>query len=742
MAPAEQLEQHRTRVSVAEEASRERLREGTEAARRVTLIVENMNCGACMNHIERVLSAAPGVAAVRANLSAKRVTVEADSDCDRARQLIDLLIEKGYNAAEFFDAKGQASERHDRELLKRVAVAGFAAANIMLLSVSVWAGIASDMNPAVKGLFYWVSALIALPTVAYAGQPFFKSALRALRAWRLNMDVPISLAVLLATAMSLFQTLRGGDQVYFDASVTLLFFLLIGRYLDCSLRQRAKGAAQNLLALRGAWATLLDEHGKTRQVPARELVQGNVVIVTAGDRVPVDGLIRTGRSDMYESLLTGETTPRSVVVGDRVYAGTLSLSAPLQIETTASEDNTIVSEIARTVEAAEQAKGRYVRLADRAAAIYAPAVHLIGVLTFLSWLLFGAGWEYALTAAIAVLIITCPCALALAVPAVQVAAANRLFDHGIILKAADGLERLAEVDTVVFDKTGTLTLGEPRLVNGQSIDDDTLRAAGTLAAVSRHPYARAIEAAAKARDFSVAAAGHVHELPGAGLTCGQGENEQKLGSAKWCNAPEDIQDMASLWYVRSGEAPISFALEDALRSDADNVVDQLKSRGFAIELLSGDRVRKVEQAAQATGIDNWRAEQSPCDKIAHINALEITGRKVLMVGDGLNDAPALAAGHASLSPAGAAEISQMAADAIFQGAHLSPVVELLAVARRAKRLSLQNFAIAAIYNMVCIPLAVAGLVTPLIAAIAMSASSILVTLNAMRLRGISAEVTS
>ena len=349
----------------------------------------------------------------------------------------------------------------------------------MLLSVSVWSGGAGDMTPSVQALFHWLSALIALPAVAYAGQPFFRSAAQALRARRLNMDVPISLGVTLATAMSLYQTTRGSEQVYFDAAVTLLFFLLVGRYpRPAHARARARGAAANLLGLRGATATVICADGTTERLGARLLEPGMRVLTVAGERFAVDGRVLDGRGEVDESLITGETVPRAVAPGAQIYAGTVNLSGSLVTEATATDQNTLLAEIARLMSAAEQARGRYVRLADRAARFYAPAVHILGLVTFLGWLLAGHGWETALTVAIAVLIITCPCALALAVPAVQVAATSRLFGKGVLVKAADGLERLAEVDTVVFDKTGTLTLGEPALAQSDNVTDDDSGARG------------------------------------------------------------------------------------------------------------------------------------------------------------------------------------------------------------------------------------------------------------------------
>lgn len=701
----------------------------------ISLVVENMQCGSCMGRIERALQATPGVRHARASLAAKRVAVTIDAAATDAQKLVEALDRSGYRAAEALDATGDTAASRADDLLRRLGVAGFAAANVMLLSVSVWAGVASDMDQSAADLFHWLSALIAMPAIAYAGQPFFRSAASALRVRHLNMDVPISLGILLATAMSLYQTTRGTEQVYFDAAIMLTFFLLIGRYLDEKVRVRARGAAENLLGLKALAADVIDDAGVVRRLPARSLVPGMRVQVAAGERIPVDGRILQGATDIDTSLITGETLPRAAGVRELVHAGTTNLTRPITVEATATDDNTLLADIARLVQAAEQGRGHYVRLADRAARFYAPAVHVLGAATLAGWLIAGAGFEQALTYAIAVLIITCPCALALAVPAVQVAAAGRLFAKGVIVKAPDGLERLSEVDTIVFDKTGTLTRGEPSLTNAADIDDATLAAAASLAAVSRHPYSKAVVRAARERGLAVAPAVDVVEHPGCGLLAPGIDGQRRLGSATWVNGTgESAGTSASLWYAEATGKPVGFRFDDAMRSDAQEVIATLRSAGYRIFLLSGDRELSVRAAALLAGIGDWACETRPDGKIAKLEELKAEGRKVLMVGDGLNDAPALAAAHASLSPSTAADVSQTASDVVFQGEPLSPIVEVLSVSRASQRMALENFAIAIAYNAVSVPLAMMGYVTPLIAALAMSLSSIAVTSNALRLR--------
>ncbi|HET7447309.1 MAG TPA: heavy metal translocating P-type ATPase [Methyloceanibacter sp.] len=705
----------------------------TEASfKSLTLAVENMHCGGCMRSVERAALGVAGVASARANLSAQRVSVAYDPARTGEPALIEALARAGFPAAPMQSVKPGAEQARQKYLLRRTAVAGFAAMNIMLISVAVWSGAASDMDLALATAFRWLSALIALPTVAYSGQPFFDSALGALKARRLNMDVPISLAILLATAMSLYQTIRGSEQVYFDAAVSLLFLLLVGRFLDETLRVRASSEAQNLLSLQSGMATVIEANGSHRLVPAHALRLGDRLLVAAGERVAADGVVLKGRGQVDQSLITGETMPLTVAAGQEVYAGTLNLTQPLNIEVRAADSATLLAEISRLMLAAEQGKARYRRLADRAAQVYAPAVHGLGLATFLGWLAIGASWQTALTYAIAVLIITCPCALALAVPAVQIAAASRLFRRRIIVKAADGLERTAETDMVVFDKTGTLTLGRPELLGQDAISGDVLIGAGRLAAASKHPYAKAIVAAAEKRTRAVAPASDVEEVPGLGLKRQLAQGEERLGSAEWCGVHSDGDD-SEVWYRRDWMTPVRFRFTDSVRTDAAEIAATLKRQGFELALLSGDRQGVVDKVADEVGITTRLAGLRPADKIAWLGARASEGRKVLMVGDGLNDAPALAAAHASMSPASAADISQRAADFVFQGEKLAPVVEAIATARRARAMALQNFAVAAIYNVVCVPLAMAGFVTPLIAAIVMSTSSILVTANATRL---------
>ncbi|MBT5047323.1 MAG: cadmium-translocating P-type ATPase [Rhodospirillaceae bacterium] len=703
----------------------------------LSLLIENLHCPSCIRQIETAFDGVSDMVEARVNLTTRRLRLRWQGDGDRADDLVRRVTDLGFSVAPFHPRDiSTTSDREGRYLLRCLAVAGFAAANVMLLSVAVWAGLASDMGPATRSLLQWVSGLIALPAVVYAGRPFFKSAWSGLTNRSLNMDVPISVAVLLTATMSLFEVAQGGLHTYFDACVALLFILLIGRYLDHLARARARGAVERLSILGSTVAQMIGEDGRLCPIQARDLPIGAEVMVPMGGRIPADGLVVRGASDIDSSLVTGESTPRPIGPGEDVFAGTLNMSAAITLRVTASADQTILADIVRLMEAAQQKRSRYVRLADRAAKLYAPIVHIAALLTFMGWLTLGdAGWQPALVIAIAVLLITCPCALGLAVPVVQIVACGRLMEDGILVTRGDALERLAVADTIVFDKTGTLTFGRLALTNKAAIDLSDGRLAASIAAASHHPLCRAL---IETYGPVVARTGVVEE-PGFGLRVGIDKSEIRLGSRQWCGVREegDIEQGLlgpELWLAQPDRPPVQFLFEDVLRPDAVSTIRTLRGLGFRVELLSGDREPAVRYVAEQVGIDDWQASCTPADKAARLAALEAAGERVLMVGDGLNDAPALAGAFVSMSPASAADVSRTSADVIIQGERLAPIATAIRLARKSRTLVFQNFSLAALYNIVAIPFAVAGYVTPLIAAIAMSASSIAVTLNALRLR--------
>ncbi|MEG3143876.1 heavy metal translocating P-type ATPase [Sphingomonas sp. RT2P30] len=701
-----------------------------EAAVRSTFAVEGLRCAGCIAKLEGALSAMPGVIAARVNFGAGRVTVEhLDApDEDALCAAIDAL---GFRAHVFAGEVETAGDAESRSLLLALAVAGFAAMNIMLLSVAIWSG----AEGSTRILFHWLSALIALPTIAYAGRPFFRSAWRALSHGTTNMDVPISIGVVLTAAMSLYETATGGAHAYFDGAVMLLFFLLAGRALDSVMRARARDGVAALLRRVPRDSLVLLPDGTTQRRQAEELAPGMRVLVAAGERIGVDGKVEQGDSSVDRALVTGESLPERVTIGSAVLAGTINLSAPLVVRATATGASTAIADIARLMDSAGQGKSRYVRIADRASRLYAPAVHTLAALTLVGWLLAGAGLHASLMTAVAVLIITCPCALGLAVPIAQVVAAGSLLRAGVLIKDGSALERLATVDRVLLDKTGTVTLGRLQPDSGLPEDATERGIILTLARASRHPLSRAIAAALDGTVASEALADIV-EHPGLGVEAMLGDERLRLGRADWVLGETGVGGASATEAVfRVGSAPAHHIIfSDTPRPDARNAIDRLTALGLAPSFVSGDSAVVVDRLAATLGMPG-RARLSPADKHDAVAALDKDGHHVLMVGDGLNDGPALRRAYVAMAPASASDVGQMAADAVFLGEALMPVPLAIVAARRTMAVVRQNFALAIGYNLLAVPIAMAGMVTPLIAALAMSGSSLLVVANALRLRG-------
>lgn len=688
------------------------------------LIVPGLRCAACIERIETGLAHVPGIVGARVNFTAKRVSI-AHEPFLKLPDLQEALHSLGFDSHAAGSPADDKTERDTADLLKALAVAGFAAMNIMLLSVSVWSGAAG----VARDLFHWLSAAIALPAIAYSGRPFFRSAWRALRHGRTNMDVPISIGVILASALSLFETIVHGTHAYFDGAVMLLFFLLAGRALDAVMRDRARDGVATLARQMAKGALVLGHDGRTNWHDVAELEPGMVILASAGERLAADGVIVSGASELDLSLLTGETRPRPVEAGDPVNAGVLNISGALQVRITATGENTVAADILRLMDAATQSRSVYVRIADRAARLYAPAVHTLALLSFAGWMLAGAGWHYALLIAVAVLIITCPCALGLAVPAAQVVSAGALMRKGILVKDGSALERLAEADMAIFDKTGTLTKGKPHPIDLQLTSDWQKSVLLGLARQSRHPLSDAIRQELEAAKITAARVEAVREVPGEGLS---GRIDGKCVTLGRGRSQHHGAEQSTTLSV-DGEPDLVIRFEDCMRPDARRTIEALDAIGIPSIIASGDRLEAVAPYARALRTTAL-AGLLPAEKLAVVERHTGSGRKVLMVGDGLNDGPSLAAGHVSIAPASASDASQSAADVVFMGESLFPVYEAVQQARDTQRIVRQNFALAIIYNALAVPLAITGLVTPLVAAAAMSGSSLLVVANALRLK--------
>ncbi len=697
----------------------------------ISLLVKGVHCAGCIHKIESSIKRFENVKNVRLNFSTNRLSILWRGDVLSINDYVNVIEGLGYSIKPY-DPKIQLSEVNEEErfLLLCLGVAGFAMGNLMLISVGLWTTSSETMGMATRDFMHWVSAAIALPAILFSARPFFRSALKALSAKHTNMDVPISIALILAASMSVFETINHGEHVYFDSAVMLMFFLLIGRYLDFRARKNARSTATDLLSTISGFANVIDGE-KISRVLISDLREGMIIRVVAGEKIPIDGVVIDGISEVDTSLITGETMPRDIKKGDKVFAGTLNILSSLTIKVIKTAEDSLISDIVRLMEKAGQGQAKYVRLADRAAKLYTPVVHIFAVMAFIGWFFIGGiDWQDALLISITVLIITCPCALGLAVPVVQVLASSRLMKSGILIKSGDALERLADIDIILLDKTGTITIGKAELVG--KYDDAHLKMAASLAAHSMHPLSKSL---LKCYGKKLLTISSVTEFAGRGVEGLYKGKVIRLGSRTWCgdkNAP--ATEKLELWLNIEGEEPVVFYFIDKIREDSCYVVNLFAKDGVAPVMLSGDRESVAMAIAEECGIETFYAEKTPPQKFEILENIKAKGHKVLMVGDGLNDAPVLAGADVSIAPGSAIDMAQNAADIVFMGKKLYPVYEVFRVAKFTQKLVKQNFIIAVIYNMVAVPLALAGLVTPLVAAIAMSGSSLIVIANSFRLK--------
>ena len=702
----------------------------SDGASTFELAVSGAHCANCIAKIETGVKAIAGVTGARLNLSTGKLAVTWRDANVAPQSVLERVRNLGYEAQPFeATAVLSAGEKEGWFLLRSLAVAGFATVFVMGLMDAVWYG-GDDIPAATRDALFWLAAAVSVPATLYSGMPFFRSAWMSLAKRQTNMDVPIGAALILSLSLSLYQTITHGMNTYFDAAIMLTFLLLIGRYLDFRLRDRARGAAQHLIALQSQLARRMKDGGAVETIAAREVMPGDRILLTSGERAPVDGVVEDTDTEADISLVTGESLPVLAPRGSVLHAGSVIVGRPIVLRASALVENSLVADLARLLEAGQQTRSVYVRLADRAARAYVPFVTITALVVFAGALIAGASFAAAVTHAITVLIITCPCALGLAVPAVQIVATGRLFRRGVFVKSGDALERLAEIDTAVFDKTGTLTLGTPQLQNKEAIPLGVLSRAASIARASRHPLARALASAA---GEGVVALG-VHEVAGQGLETSELGMSERLGNAVWCGATETAHG-SELWYRAGDTTAVRFAFRDTIRPETRAMLAALSKLGISIEMLTGDLEEPARKLAEEAGIANWHARIGPKEKAARMQALRAEGKHVLMVGDGINDAGAMAMAHVSIAPGTAADISQLASDMVLRGDSLMPIVESIEVARKARRMVLENFAMAVLYNLTAIPLAAFGFVTPLIAAATMAGSSLVVTLNALRLVG-------
>jgi Cu2+-exporting ATPase len=694
------------------------------------LHVPQIHCSGCISTIEKGLEKLDGIISSRVHYGLKRVMVTATQEITHDH-LVLRLKDLGFTS-EPLDMTVHNMQRineRSKNLLLRLAVSGFACMNVMLMSIAIWSG-AEDTT---RQLFYWLSALIALPSLAFSSQPFFINAFSSLKKLKLNMDVPISLAIFLSSVISLYEIILDGKHAYFDAALTLTFFLLCGRYLECLTRKKSQSAAQQLSKMLSHKA-LKYISGNVHLVNVFELKVGDRVKVSSGSIIPTDGIVINGESETDRSIISGENIPFSVRSGDKVYAGEFNINGSLDIKVTNSQDDTYLQRIVNQVSISEAERNKYTSLSDKAAEIYAPGVHILALSAFIFWILFTLDFRYSLNISIAVLIITCPCALGLAVPTVIASTSGKLFKKGILVKTSTALERLTEVDTIIFDKTGTLTTGKLKSINVSEIPKNILSLAASISSYSLHPLAKEITRVAKSKGVKFKTLDKVNELPGKGLEAFYEGKKLCLGKKDWvCPNEKSLANNSIATFFKIDNQKVwEFKFLEEIRDGVPQMLKKLQNLNLDTVVLSGDNVSSTNKLAKSIGIKKVRGGVSPNYKMRYIKYLNSRGHKVLMVGDGLNDTAALSRAHVSICPSTALDAAKASVDIIILNGKISLIPTLLKIAHTSKTRIIQNFLIAGIYNLIAVPIATLGFVTPLIAALAMSSSSIAVSLNALR----------
>lgn len=709
--------------------------------REAALILEGITCAACVWLNEKHVRALPGVLAFNINYATKRARVQWDASRTQLSAILQAIASIGYQAHPFDAGRQEAAFKHERsQALRRVGVAGLGMMQVMMLAIALYSGDFHGMEEGLRQFLRWASLILTLPVMFYSSLGFFTSAWRDLRQKRLGMDLPVALTLGLTFAASAWATVTHDGQVYFDTVTMFAFLLLGGRYLEMIARHKAGEAAEALVKLLPNVAARIGEDGVEQMVAVVELRPGDRVLVRPGESVPADGVVLEGRSSVDESLLTGESLPGSRGPGDALIGGAVNVESPLLMRVDKVGEETVLSSILRLLDRAQAEKPRIGRVADRAAQWFIVGLLLVSALVALWWWFHAP--ERAFWITVALLAVTCPCALGLATPAALTAATGRLTRLGLLVTRGHALETMAKATHVVFDKTGTLTEGRLSLEHIQPLaglaENEVLRIAAALERASEHPVARAIvaragEGAAAADVISVAGQGLEGRVDGASYRIGVADFALLLSGAPMPAHPRDAEGTIVLLAGEGG--PLAwFVLRDAPRAEAAEIVQSLRGLGLGISLLSGDREAEALRVARELGISHAHGGLLPQDKLDHLRRMQQAGEVVVMVGDGVNDAPVLAGAQASLAMGGGTQLAQATADMILLSENLRHIPEGVRVARRTMAVIRQNLAWALGYNLIAVPAAAAGFVPPWLAAIGMSLSSLLVVLNALRLR--------
>jgi P-type Cu2+ transporter len=712
----------------------------------IHLLVKGLHCGACVWLIENILRKQPDIKLARINMSTKRLHLSwSGQNKSYANKLINLINKLGYHLVPYdVDILADEDRKYNTDLIKALSIAGFGAGNVMLISIALWSSGQDKMGIFTHNFLYWISAIISIPVILYSGRIFFRSALRSIKARSSNMDIPISVAIIITTIVSIIEIFQKGQHAYFDSAVMLIFFLLIGRYLDFITRRKALNVSQDFALLNATSAVIIDENGKHKVILAKNIKKDMILSIAAGDKIAADGVIISGASEIDNSIITGESQLKSIEVGDQVNAGAINFTNSITVKVTISQQDSLISKISKLVQDLEFNKGKFVRIADKISRYYTPIVHLLALITIFGWYyVFDLNFKAALLNGVAVLIITCPCALALAVPIVSIIANSRLLKQGIVVKSGEILEKLNKIDTVIFDKTGTLTLGKPTLEdaiiieNGKekklSRSNELFQFAASMSVKSNHPLSKALYQNFSGKIMDI----NIKELAGSGLIAKINNKEIKLGKKEF------VLDKKEQKLIKPNKNPqiflkfhnkiAIFTFSDLLKSDTRGVINYFQQNNKRIILLSGDKKEVVSDIANQVGIEEYYHSCNPIQKAKIITDLKAQNHNILMCGDGINDAPPLIASDAAISFAKASDITKNIAEIIIQGEKLSPLIQIHQTSLKYNKIIRENFAISFLYNIVAVPFAVMGYVTPLIAALSMSFSSIIVTLNSLKL---------
>lgn len=711
-----------------------------EHQKQASLILEGITCAACVWLNERHLQQLPGVLEVQVNYSTHRARVTWDErEIDLARILREVQL-LGYNAYPFNAKQQDDLRKKERQRdLRRIAVAAISMMQVMMLAVSLYAGDYSGIEASTKDMFRYVSLVMTLPVMFYSAIPFYKSAWRALRSGRMNMDVPVTLAILVAFGGSVWMTIKGQGVVYFDAVCMFSLFLLTTRFLERNAREKSTEAAENLLRMVPAMATRI-RNGEQELVPVLELADGDIILVKPGESIAADGAVDEGVSSADESLLTGESRPVPKEAGAAVIAGSLNLEGPLHVRVTGVGENTVIASIIRMLDRAQAEKPRLAQLADRVAGRFTYGLLALAAATAIGWWLVDPAKIFAVT--LSVLVVTCPCALSLAAPAAFAAAGSRLLKQGVLLTRGHALETLSHVNHVVFDKTGTLTFGRPFLHQTVALADlsesQCLAIAASLEQASEHPMAASF--LCSVNRGALLAVEQPQNTPGKGVSGAIAGVRYTLGNRQMSPlTPEGevdgVPEGATVVWLCDEQRPLAaFALADELRPQAREAVDQLKAAGVRVSILSGDSRPAVHYIAAQLGVESLYWEQRPEDKLSTLKRFQQEGDVVAMVGDGVNDAPVLAGSQVSIAMGGGTDVARSTSDIVLLTQNLTDVVRALETGRDSIKIMGQNFVWAIGYNLLAVPIAVFGYIPPWLAAIGMSVSSLVVVVNALRLR--------